>query len=325
MNKLVNRTALAALALVVLSSGASAAPSPQGDGWHGWEVEAVDGAPAWCCYSWQGGTPAEAGCDLDDGHQGYGTSNQRRATTGKMNVYVRLDGGRVQDIRTVATSCPVESESGIEWLGAQPADASVAWLRRQLDAGDRHVSSGALASIAVHAGAAASRTLVDTARHDDDIENRKDAVFWMGQARARASAPELRAIMFDDPDPTLREHATFSWSQADVPRRAETLRELALSDDSTKVRGQAWFWLAQTGDESTEHSIFSALRSESSRKVRHQAIFALSQLPGERGVEALVHVVEDRALDDKDRKQAIFWLAQSESPRAVDYLARVLD
>ena len=98
----------------------------------------------------------------------------------------------------------------------------------------------------------------------------------------------------------------------------------ARTDKDSEVRSQAWFWLAQSGDARAEAELRKALRAEKSRKVRHQAIFALSQLPDERGVPALIGVVEDRELPIEDRKQALFWLGHSETDAAIAYLDRVL-
>ena len=71
-------------------------------------------------------------------------------------------------------------------------------------------------------------------------------------------------------------------------------------------------------------ALLRAMAEDPDRKVREEAVFALSQLPGERAVDALLAVVEDRQLDLERRKNALFWLVQSESDRAFTSVERLL-
>ncbi|HWS25750.1 MAG TPA: HEAT repeat domain-containing protein [Xanthomonadales bacterium] len=102
------------------------------------------------------------------------------------------------------------------------------------------------------------------------------------------------------------------------------LVHIAGHDGVRENRKDALFWLAQVGDAQVESTIRAALKAEPSREVRHHAVFALSLLPDERGVKALIGLLEDRSLSLEDRKQALFWLGQSEHATAQAYLAQVL-
>ncbi len=307
---------------VPVEPAAAAVLDPPRDGWASWAVPAVADAPAWCCFDWDGKRRSEGRCDLDARSGGYGSRDQD-APVDTMRIYAKFDGGTLARIRALSPTCPVESKTAIADLGAVDADDSVRWLQQQL-ASSRDRGSDVLAALSVHAGPAARDALAMAARVGDDVEIRKNAVFWMGQVRASDSAEILRSIMFDDADAIVREHAAFSLSQSSIPETGVDLIRLGNTDRTADVRARAWFWLAQTGDPDSESAIADAMRREKDDEVREQAIFALSQLPDDRSVDALGAIVGDPARPSEDRKRALFWLGQSDSPRAQDYLSKVL-
>ncbi len=293
------------------------------DGWVSWQVAAVEGAPNWCCFHWNNGKPISKPCNLDSRNMSYGSSDETADDAAEMRIYALMENGELQKIRTFETSCPVKAKTDIANLGIVPAIDSVNWLAEHFSAQIK-LSSHILAAVAVHADDRAREVLVDIGLHDSIIENRKGAVFWMGQLRALETAAEIRQIMFADSSAKVREHAAFSISQSQIPERAAALIELANTDSAAKVRAQAWFWLTQTAADESESAIFTALNKEPDQHVQQQAIFALSQLPKERAFEALTQLIEDQSLSRKNRKQALFWLAQSESAQVFDYMDSIL-
>ncbi|HEY5810458.1 MAG TPA: HEAT repeat domain-containing protein [Povalibacter sp.] len=298
------------------------------DGWAGWEVPAVDEAPAWCCQDWHGSDATPRPCRLDSGHDGYGSRDG--ATTDSIRVYARFDGGKIQRVRALSATCPVQTRTDIQELGTVSADDSARWLAelartKDVDASTQAaVSRDALAALAIHRGDVAQDALAGIASNDPRRKNRKEAVFWLAHLRGLPGAKVATAIMFGDEDADVREHAAFAVSQSKSPDAAGDLIRLANTDADTGVRARAWFWLAKTESPATEGAIGSALRKESSDEVRQQAIFALSQLPEERATRALIAVAEDRSRPSEDRKQAVFWLAQSQANGAQAYLEKVL-
>lgn len=302
----------------------AAMPAMTGDGWHTWRVAAHAEAPDWCCFTWSGGAARAGSCNLDARNSGYGSSGDAALHPEFVQVYANLSGGKTTDLRTVSANCPVHStDTPVDHGMVESAD-SVAWLQAQMKTNGK-LAADALTSIAVHEGASAHRALVDTARSDRSLENRKAAIFWMAQARARETGNEIKALMFRDASPAVREHAAFSLSQSRVEDRAAALARLGTADAEPQVRGQAWFWLAQTGDSSAPAAILAALNTESSRTVREEMVFALSELPGEAGADALITIIENRQYSGTLRKRALFWLAQDESDRASAYLASVFE
>lgn len=302
----------------------AAMPDVTADGWHTWRVAAVQDAPDWCCYVWRNDTALRDTCELDSGDHSYTSGRDDDTSPQEMRIYARLAAGRAVALRALSPTCSVSVSSEVVDHGKVNSSDSVAWLANSIDPRSK-LSTQALGAIAVHAGGDARRVLVKAANDNASLDNRKDAVFWMGQARARETADEIKALMFKDPLPEMREHAAFSLSQSDLSDRAAALERLGASDTDAGVRGKAWFWLAQTGDDDSAAMILRALDKESVSEAREAAIFALSQLPDDHGVDALIAVIENRRFSDEDRKRALFWMAQNKSDRAFDYLAAVLD
>lgn len=311
----------AGLLLVCAGASASDLVLPK-DGWVSWRVDAVAGAPDWCCFnSDQPGGPLQA-CDLDTRHGNY-SSDDRAPPVASVQVYARMKDGVVERVRAYGPSCPVKAGGVIADLGKVDTDASARWLTTQL-AGRKERFSDALAALAMHAGPVAEDELARMAGAQSEGERRNDALFWLGHARGESGVRRIEPLLTADPDPRIREHAAFAISQSDSPRRGDLLLRQAQTDGSAEVRSRAWFWLAHSGDARAESEVRAALRSEKTGEVRHQAIFALSQLPDGRGVPALIEVIEDRELPIDDRKQALFWLGHSETDEAIAYLDRVL-
>lgn len=293
------------------------------DGWHTWQVRAVESAPEMCCFSWRSGATTKKQCDLDGRNGGFGGSDDSATSDGSVQVFALMESGAVTNIRVLSSSCPVTANSAIRDLGSIDTNDSVEWLETFITS-DSKFGSNAIAAIAVHDGQRARDILVDTAKSADHEEAREDAIFWMGQARISETATELRNLVFNDEDPDIREHAAFSYSQSSASDAADVLIQQGRTDDNPDVRSQAWFWLAQTEADNSEEAIRHALLNDKDEDVREEAIFALSQLPGDRAVKALAAVLEDRQLSMEIREQALFWLAQTESDEAFEYIDRLL-
>jgi len=297
---------------------------PPSDGWASWEVPAVDGAPDWCCWKENG---VRGPCRLDGARNGY---DDRGATTKTIRMYARFEAGKIERLRVLSASCPVQTETEVRDLGVFAADDSARWLaglvrELELDAVASHrVGRAALRALAVHGGNVAFNTLSGIALNDEIDKRRKEAVFWLALLRGPEGADVATSVMFGDADADVRQHAAFAVSQSKSPRVAADLIRLATTDREPKVRGQAWFWLAMTGSPEADAAIGAAIRDDSSVQVRDQAIFALSRLPDERATRALIDIAEDASLPRELRKRAVFWLSQLESGAAQAYLEGVL-
>lgn len=310
---------------IVSQANAAELTLPQ-DGWASWQVEAVEGAPALCCWSnWDKRDAPNASCKLDDDRGNFGTRDN--ATTDAVRVYARMAGGKVERLRAFSATCAVEAATPIRDLGNVVTDDSTRWLikltRREASLSqdfDHHL----LSALGIHRGDLAQDELTSIARGEGRTETRKNAVFWLAQLRGVAGAEVATSVMFNDKDPELRQHAAFAVTQSKSPSATSDLIRLGNTDKDGDVRAQAWFWLAHTGAPGSEDAIGAALRKDGDEHVREHAVFALSQLPEERATRALIAAAEDRTLSTEQRKRAVFWLAQSESKGAQGYLEKVL-
>jgi hypothetical protein len=229
------------------------------DGWSSWEVETVDDAPAWCCWS-NGGDERHGSwtsCKLDSDSGGFGSRDD--ATTDTMKIYARTTDGRVDRLRVLSATCPAQAATPIHDLGAVAQDDSVRWLTdlaKQVDQGTvkrNRVGDNVLAALAVHRGNLARDALAGMARNDARRQTRKQAVFWLAQARGNEGADITSSVMFNDQDPDVREHAIFALSQLPDERGTQAL--IAAAEDrslSREQRKRAVFWLAQSQSDSAQ-------------------------------------------------------------------------
>ena len=327
MNLKTVRAASGLIGLALVSHVQSADLVLPRDGWASWQVEAVEGAPDWCCWSsWDNREGSRTACRLDDRGN---SATHDRTTIDAMRVYARVAAGNVERVRVLSASCPVASDTPVHDIGNVATDDSARWLLTLVSrAGEvaKHDDLGenALAALATHRGDVAQNALVAMARDDGRAETRKKAVFWLAQMRGVAGAEVATSVMFNDKDADVRKHGAFAITQSRSNTIARDLTKLGNTDKDADVRAQAWFWLAQAGTAGAEEAIGGALRKDADDHVREQAIFALSQLPGERATVALVQVAEDRSLSREQRKRAVFWLAQSQAEGAQKYLEKVL-
>ncbi|MGI9204361.1 MAG: HEAT repeat domain-containing protein, partial [Woeseiaceae bacterium] len=197
----------------VSNHAAAQIPGIQDDGWHTWQVPAVDGAPDLCCYNWRSGNMSKRHCDLNGRTGGFGSTDDPERADEDVQIYVFMEGSSVSKIRALSSDCPVTVNSKIVDLGPIDADDSAEWLKLLVSSSRRN-SAGAIAAIAVHEGSRARDILVDTASHGLSKDHREEAIFWMAQARVSETADALKNFVFEDEDPDIREHAAFSYAQS---------------------------------------------------------------------------------------------------------------
>ena len=298
------------------------APELAANGWHSWRVTAVDGAPSWCCGSWNRGVATPTSCNLDDHDNHFDDDYRFDGSPAEMQVYVKTENDLVHDLRVYDSRCPVESLAPVADLGLVASDASIGWLEQQIST-NPPMTSRSLMALASHDGQRASRSLERLAQDGPSKKTREQALFWIGQLRMADSGKILIDVLENDESAAIREHAIFAYSQSAASDRLAVLTRAGRSDSSPDVRGQAWFWLAQSGLDGAEAEIMRAVANDLNKDARHKAVFALAQLPDE-GTSALLQVLGDRKLPRDSREQALFWLVQSDSVEAWAYLDELL-
>lgn len=151
---------IAALAALGFAASASAANDLQtrvtaSDGWVAYRVPMVAGVEGPCCYAVLGSAAAQKGCNLDRRNWNSGTNGDESAIAldGTLAVYLRVEHGRVERVRAVAASCPVQTASTVRWLDPVEPANSIAMLSSLLDSktsGDP--DDRGLVALAYHAG-----------------------------------------------------------------------------------------------------------------------------------------------------------------------------
>ena len=324
------RSAATGLAAVVKAELAARS----GPAWIGWSVPATERSSS-CCWSGDdaGGSSCR-GCALEGERrrevQGRGDDPVELEGSDRIRVLLRAENGRVGKIRTFSEDCPVDAGGmPLVWIeDVRPAD-SVALLSayvgqpRDDGRGSKRLDDGAVAAIAAHADPSADAALERFVAPDRPLELRKQAAFWMGNARGARGYETLRRLVKDDADSRLREHAIFALTQSREPGAVDAIIEAAHRDADAHVRGQALFWLAQSAARRAPAAIQAALEDDPEVEVKKKAVFALSQLPKDEGVPLLIKVAETHRSYEV-RKQAMFWLGQSHDPRALAYFEDVL-
>jgi hypothetical protein len=321
------RSAAGGLAAAVQSAlGATAGPH-----WIAWTVP-LEGRHRMCCGdgAWSDRGACCAGCRLE-GDRGFSVG---RDTTTRLEadatalVLVRGVERRPERIRVFSGGCLVDAGGlPVTWLADVAPAQSVGLLETYAGGGDvdrrAKLAEGALAAIAFHAHPSADDALDGLTRPDRPERLRKQAAFWLGNARGRRGYEVLARMMREEPSPDVRAHVTFALSQSAVPEALAEMLRAARQDESGHVRGQALFWLAQKAGEKAAGAITRAIDDDPDAEVKEKAVFALSQLPRDQGVPRLIEVARSNRSREVRRK-AMFWLGQSGDPRALAFIEDVL-
>jgi hypothetical protein len=288
-----------------------------------------------CCGSFEDEADT-AGCRLEDREGSYSTGRRDAALllegVDRIRILLRGEAGRVGRVRAFSEGCALDA-GGLPflWLGDRPPAESVALLSPLAEppsggggANEHdHVASGALMAIALHADPSADAALERFVDPQQPLKLRRDAAFWLGQARGEHGYQVIRRLVREDREPRFREHVLFALSCSRQPQAVDDLIDRARHDPNGRVRGQALFWLAQTAARRALGTLRAALDDDPEIEVKKKAVFALSLLPKDEGVPVLICLAQTHASREV-RKQAMFWLGQSQDPRALDFFEEVL-
>jgi len=300
---------------------AEALPGAPSEGWAHWSVAQQEGTGEACCYE----AGEQRGCRLAAGGGRKGVSlrvsdeTQAPTAASGLQVWVWFEQGRARRIRALSASCPVRAEGPVHALAGIDQDTSIAWLADQ--AAGKTAGEDALPALALHAGEAATTALARFTEAGRDPELRRNAAFWLGQARGQAGLPRLLTLARGDESADFMRHLAFVLSQSELAPAAAELRRLAQQHADPGVRGQALFWMAESGADAAREDILNVLGQTQDTELLHQAVFALSRL--EDGDAALVALIEG-GYPREAKRQALFWLGQSGSPQAMAFLDRYL-
>jgi len=300
--------------------------------WIGYAEPMIPGDRQMCCWN-----DNERGCFLETHAAGQSVSappNQTVKLEGPTEVVVlyRIENHQVEKVRSFTPECTLDAGGlPLVWLtGATPVD-SVRYLlsvAQNAAAGATREQSrrvnGAVSALALHADASADPALEQLAGPAEPDQVRRQAMFWLANARGKSGFVVVSRILREDPNDKIREHAIFALTQSKEPDALDTVVRAAHDDESPRVRGQALFWLAQKAAQKTAQAAISdAIANDPETEVKKRAVFALTQMPAGEGVPLLIQMARSNQ-NAAVRKQAMFWLGQSKDPRALAYIEEVL-
>jgi HEAT repeat protein len=139
-------------------------------------------------------------------------------------------------------------EKAIFWLGQRRSADNAAFLRGLYGRlRDPELKEKLIHSLAEQRGEGNERWLLDVAQDPrEDVELRKKAIFWAGQAGV--GIDQLGALYARLNDRALREQLIFAYSQRRESAAVDRLLDVARRDPDAELRKKAIFWLGQSRD-----------------------------------------------------------------------------
>jgi HEAT repeat protein len=137
-------------------------------------------------------------------------------------------------------------EMVIFWLGQRRTPENATFLRSLFPRlKSEELKKRVLFSLSQMGGKDNSSWLLGVARDSSQqIEMRKQALFWAGQAGV--STEELTRLYGSVKDREMREQLVFVYSQRNEPAALDKLIEIAKRDPDPELRKRALFWLGQS-------------------------------------------------------------------------------
>ncbi len=155
-----------------------------------------------------------------------------------------------KSLRDIArrTDVPEETRAqAIFWLGQQKAPESGEFLRSLYSsANSSELKERILFSVAQSNDPQARQWLLGIAKNqNENVEQRKKALFWFGQMKG--SAGELVSL-YDQGDREMKEQLIFGFAQSNDKAAMDKLLEIAKNEKDPELRKKAIFWLGQSKD-----------------------------------------------------------------------------
>ena len=136
----------------------------------------------------------------------------------------------------------------IFWLGEEGSAEDVAYIRGLFGrTGSAELDEKIIFGVSQAGGRENAQWLLAVAGNQQvNMELRKKAVFWAGEAGAGAS--ELGALYDRFEDRQMKERVLFALSESDEPAALDRLIQIARTERDTELRKRAIFWLGHSND-----------------------------------------------------------------------------
>jgi len=288
--------------------------------WLAFSLPVLAGTRSPCCWKGKWNGTGEAGCSLESKHQSYGTRSGSPLAENVI-VFSQVRDGKVQDLRVVGESCPVDANGArVTWIGSVEETAGLDWLEAVARSGQ---DDAALYALALHKSPEAGQRLYVLAK-DTEGELSEEAIFWLGESRGDQGFRILKQLLAELPRGDVRRAINFALAENNTNSAADLLFEISQSDSDPEQRGEAMFWLAEGYPQQAQGWLLEVIDTEKDKNVLEQAVFAISQLPDGAGDQVLLELAKDSQTPRAVRRQAIFWLAQSDNDSSVAALTELL-
>jgi len=146
----------------------------------------------------------------------------------------------------------------------------------------------------------------------DDLEVRRQAVFWLSELPGEATLATLSELVNGAGDRELRERAVFAIAQHESPEAMSLLEGLAGNEAlDLELRNRAIFWIGDEGEEQALPFLTRLYEQLTNEELKRQVLFAVSETDADGAAEWLLSRAEDEGASVELRKQALFWAAES--------------
>ena len=226
-----------------------------GPAWVGYAVPAIDGDHQMCCWNSDSGGCCQ-GCRLEPGTPANSTltTGGGRGTVAlesqALHVLFRLDGGRVERVRTFSEECALDAGGlTLQWLtGVTPADSAAVLAGFLTTNESSKIVDGALTALSMHREPAALERLLVAARDGATTHIRGQALFWLAQRAGDKAIGAITDAIAKDPETAVKTRAVFALSQLPKDEGVPLLIQVARTNANPAVKKQAMFWLGQSKD-----------------------------------------------------------------------------
>jgi HEAT repeat protein len=300
--------------------------------WAAWRVPMVDGDRR-SCSTWQtDGAILYRGEVLEPNSTGSTmpppatppTSVSLESGT-NLIILARLVGGRLERLRSVDDSCPIDANGrSVYWLnGITPAESL-----RYLDAltrqdalnidGRRRIAESAVQAVALHRDAAADAVL-DRLAEGPDSGLRQTATSQLASVRGAHGFQTISRLIASERDRNTRRTLVSSLGQTRQPGTVDALLALARADTDPDVRASAVYAYATRAGQLGIANVLAIIEKDASEAVKQRAVSGLSRLPAAVAVPALIDLARTSPTLAV-KKQAVTSLGQLKDARAIAFL-----
>lgn len=167
----------------------------------------------------------------------------------------------LRDYAERADADPEVRANAIFWIGQNGATGGARYLRELYPRlQDPELKERVIFGVAQSQDQASRSWLLQRAGDgSEDMELRKNALFWAGQSGA-VNAAELRGLYGSFQDPEMKEQLIFVASQSGESQAVDFLMEVAENEQDGELREKAVFWLGQSKDPRVAEFLLNLIR-----------------------------------------------------------------